>query len=319
MSDLALAIDLGGTQVRAGLVDAFGRIVAQEVEPTKATEGPGPVVDQIASLATRVMQGHAVKGVGMCAPGPLDTFTGRVSAVQTLQGFEDFPLRDTLSDRLGLAVQVENDGIAGALAELWHGTGQGLSDFIYVTLSTGIGGGIVVQGRPLRGRRGMAGHLGHMFFHRDWPRHGGARMTCLEDWGAGPALTARATLLAAETSGSALHDRALCQTIDPRVIFQAAALGDKLAQKLVDDEAELLGLGFASLIHILSPQAIILGGGMSQAFDQLAPGITASLAAHVKPGFDGVALCRASLGTASSLIGAACLVFRPDLAAHHPA
>ena len=314
MSDLALAIDLGGTQVRAALVDASGHIITQATDKTKAMDGPIPVMDQIAALASKVLQGTQVKGVGMCAPGPLDTITGRVFGVQTLKGFEDFPLRDTLQSRLNLPVQVENDGIAGALAELCHGAGQGLDDFIYVTLSTGIGGGIIAGGRPLRGRRGMAGHLGHMFFHRDWPRHQGAKMTCFEDWGAGPAMAAHATALADVTTYSALHGRSL----DARAVYDAAANGDALAQSLVNDEAELLGLGFASLIHILSPEAIILGGGMSSAFDQLAPTITASLATHLKPGFDGVQVKRAHLGTASSLIGAAALVFHPELCAQKP-
>lgn len=311
MTDLALAIDLGGTQIRAGLVTPSGRIVAQDATPTRATEGPSVVMDQIEALAAGVLQGATVKGAAICAPGPLDTLTGQMFVVQTLAGFDNFPLRQALSDRLRLPVQVENDGIAGALAELCLGAGRAYADFVYITISTGIGGGIIVQGRPLRGRRGMAGHLGHMFFHRDWPRHQGAHMPCLEDWGAGPALAARAMAQAATTPASALHNRAL----DARAVYAAAAEGDALAQGLVRDEAELLGLGCASLIHILSPQAIILGGGMSEAWPQLAPGITASLAAHLKPGFDGVALHRAQLGTTSSLVGAACLVFHPHLGA----
>ena len=150
MTDLALAIDLGGTQIRVGLVDPSGHIVAYEVTRTKATGGAAVVMDQIAALCAKVLHGTAVKGVGMCAPGPLDTITGRVFFVQTLKGFEDFPLRDALSQRLGLPVQVENDGISGALAELCHGAGRPYSDFVYVTISTGIGGGIIADGRPLR-------------------------------------------------------------------------------------------------------------------------------------------------------------------------
>jgi glucokinase len=144
-----------------------------------------------------------------------------------------------------------------------------------------------------------------MVFHRDWPRHLGAKLPCFEDWGAGPALAARATALAAQTPTSTLHT----QTLDARAVYVAAAAGDSLAQSLVHDEAELLGMGFASLIHILSPEAIILGGGMAQAWDQLYPTLHATLAAHVKPGFEGVALHQAHLGTNSSLIGAASLIF----------
>ncbi len=319
MTDLALVIDLGGTQIRVGLVDRSGQIVAHEVTLTRAADGPAVVMDQIAALCGQVLQGagvkgSTVKGVGMCAPGPLDTITGETFFIQTLHGFEGFPLRQALSDRLQLPVQVENDGISGALAELCHGAGRAYRDFIYVTISTGIGGGIIADGRPLRGRRGMAGHLGHMLFHRDWPRHLGAKLPCFEDWGAGPALAAHAMTLAAEMPGSTLHDRPL----DARAVYEAATQGDPLAQSLVQDEAELLGLGFASLIHILSPQAIILGGGMAQAYDQLRPILQATLDAHVKPGFEGVALHQAQLGTNSSLIGAASLIFHPELTSSRP-
>jgi len=311
MADLALAIDLGGTQIRVGLVDAGGQIVTQQATATKAMAGPDVVLDQIGDLCGQVLSGTPVQGAAICAPGPLDTITGRVFGVQTLKRFEDFPLRDALSHKLSMPVQVENDGIAGALAELWHGAGRSYRDYVYITISTGIGGGIIADGRPLRGRRGMAGHLGHMFFHRDWPRFAGAQMPCFEDWGAGPALADRATNLAALNPKSSLHSRPL----DARAVYDAAKDGDALAQTLVHEEATLLALGCASLIHILSPEAIILGGGMSQAFDQLAPVIDATLATHLKPGFDGVALHRAQLGTNSSLIGAAALVFHPDLAA----
>ncbi len=311
MAELALAIDLGGTQIRVGLVDALGQIVTQESTGTRALEGPFVVIDQISDLCAQVMAGTQVKGAAICAPGPLDTISGRVFGVQTLKGFEDFPLRDALSQSLSLPVQVENDGIAGAVAELCYGAGRTYSDFVYITISTGIGGGIIADGKPLRGRRGMAGHLGHMFFHRDWPRFAGAHMPCFEDWGAGPALAHRATAQAVLDSASALHGRPL----DARAVYDAALQGDALAQGLVRDEATLLGIGCASLIHILSPQAIILGGGMSQAFDQLAPPIQDTLTTHLKPGFDGVALHRAQLGTTSSLIGAAALVFFPHLAA----
>lgn len=314
MTDLALAIDLGGTNIRAGLIDPSGTIVTQAETRTRAMDGPAIVLDQIAEIATQVLQGTEVKGIGMCSPGPIDTLKGQTFFIQTLAGFEGFPLRQALSDRLDLPVQVENDGISGAVAELCFGAGRDLQDFVYATISTGIGGGIVVNGRPLRGRRGMAGHIGHMAFHRDWPRHKGGKLPAFEDYGAGPALTARAMALAAKTPTSTLHS----EILDARAVYRAAAQGDHLAQRLVHDEAELLGMGFASLAHILSPQAIILGGGMAQAWDQLQPTLQASLDAHLKPGFEGIPILRAELGTTSSLIGAAALIFRPELASSHP-
>ncbi|MCX7890397.1 MAG: ROK family protein [Rhodobacteraceae bacterium] len=315
MARRAIAVDLGGTRVRAGLVAEDGRVVMHREAPTPAQDGPDAVLGQIAALVAAVRQAagsDAVPVIGVSAPGPLDTATGVVCTMQSLDGFDGLPLRDELERRLGAPVALENDGIAGALGEWRFGAGRGTDDLLYVTLSTGIGGGIIAGGRPLRGRRGLAGHVGHIFFAAGWERRSGGHMPCFEDFASGTALAARAREAAAGDPGSVLH---AADRIDAAAVLAAAAKGDGLARRLVADEAAAIGTGLASLAHVLDPALIVLGGGLAQALPVLEAGILAAFGQNAKPGFEGIALAAAALGTHSSLCGAAALAFDPALAA----
>ncbi|MFN0114326.1 MAG: ROK family protein [Paracoccaceae bacterium] len=315
MTPVALAIDLGGTRIRAALVTEDGTVRFHAEEPTPARDGPEAVLSRIAALAGAALASApvgAVKGAGVCAPGPLDTGTGMALGIQSLSGFADFPLRAELERRLGLAVTLENDGIAGAVGEWRHGAGRGAADMVYLTLSTGIGGGVIADGRPLRGARGLAGHVGHMLFRGEGPRHPGGHMPCLEDFASGPALAYRAREAMRDGTVSSL---ATAEPLDARAIFAAAGAGDGLAERLVRDEAETLGLGLTSLLHILNPERIVIGGGMSAALPALLPSIRETIVRNAKPGFAEVDILPAGLGQSSCLIGAATLVFAPDLGA----
>ena len=144
-------------------------------------------------------------GVGVCSPGPLDTISGTALGVPTLAGFADLPLRRMLEERFGLPVRLENDGIAAAIGEWRFGAGRGFDNVLYVTVSTGIGAGVISEGRVLRGRRGLAGHAGHMTIVRDGDRCSCGNRGCWEAYGAGPAFTHRARRRAAPDRSSALH------------------------------------------------------------------------------------------------------------------
>ena len=299
--DLAVGIDLGGTQVRAALIDRDGNIHKRLSELTQANTGSDVVVGQIVDLTAQVLDGIArsrVLGAGVSSPGPLDTEKGLALDIPTIAGFTDFPLQATLAQRLGMPVFLENDGIAAAVGEWTFGAARGLANVVYVTVSTGIGGGVIVDGHVLRGRRGMAGHVGHMSFVR-----GGALCVCgnhgcFEAYGSGTAFTRRAIA----ASG---------QLISAADVFAAAASGDGLAQTLIDEEAEILGQGFASLMHLFSPDILVMGGGLSNQFARLESGIAAALQASAMPPFRDTPVVPAALGNNSGLIGAASLVFTP--------
>jgi glucokinase len=303
MSDLALAVDVGGTRTRAALVTRAGRILHRDTRPTPAQESGAAVVATIAASCRAVLAaGGAPEGLtlGLCAPGPLDARQGMALATPTIRGFTDFPLRAAVETALGLPATIENDGPCAALGE-WHfGAGQGARDFVYITISTGIGGGIVAEGGLLRGRRGMAGHVGHIPV-----RPGGAICFC-----------GQPGCFEAEASGSALQAKARAAGFASlETVFDAARSCQPRACEFIAAAADDLALGLVAVIHLLSPERVVLGGGVSQAFDLLAPLLRDRVAARVLPPFRGVEIVQARLGDDSGLMGAALLAFRPDLRA----
>lgn len=310
MQEIAIGIDLGGTQVRAALVSERGDVLARAEERTDATAGPGRVLAQIAALADGLIlaSGSApVVGIGVSTPGPIDTISGMARDIPTLAGFADFPLRTELQKRFAFPVSLENDGIAAAIGEWQFGAGRGLDNLVYVTVSTGIGGGVIADGRVLRGRKGMAGHIGHMSVMPDGALCPCGNKGCFEAYGSGTAFTQRArerVLSCRETRLGAAGG-----AMDSRAVFSAARAGDALANELIEEEAEILGRGFTSLLHIFSPETVIMGGGLSHEFERLHPGIRHYISRWAMPAFKDVPVVRAALGQNSGLIGAAALAF----------
>lgn len=319
MSRFAIGIDLGGTQVRAALVDEHGKIHQRLEERTDAEAGPDRVLGQIGGLTERLRSAcgsSAVVGLGVSAPGPLDTELGIALNIPTLRGFSNYPLREELQTRLRLPVSLENDGIAAAIGEWQFGAGLGLRNLVYVTVSTGIGGGVIADGRILRGRKGMAGHVGHMSIVPDGLVCSCGGKGCFEAYASGTAFTKRARARIAECEETSLAH--IGDVIDSRSVFAAAESGDRLANDLVDEEADILGRGFTSLIHIFSPEIVIMGGGLSQQFDRLQAGIQAHVERCAMPAFRNVGVVSAALGQNSGLVGAAALAFLPQRSAAEP-
>jgi glucokinase len=310
MHEIAIGIDLGGTQVRAALVGARGEVIARAEERTDAMAGPDRVLAQIGALAdglTADVGTARVVGIGISTPGPIDTISGIARDIPTLAGFADFPLKAELQKRFGVPVSLENDGIAAAIGEWQFGAGRGLENLVYVTVSTGLGGGVIADGRVLRGRKGMAGHIGHMSVMPDGALCLCGNRGCFEAYGSGTAFTRRARDRAFACTETRLGAEGAA--VDSRAVFAAARSGDALANTLIDEEAEILGRGFTSLLHIFSPDVIIMGGGLSHEFERLHPGIQRYIAEWAMPAFKDVRVVCAALGQNSGLIGAAALAF----------
>lgn len=291
---LALGIDLGGTQLRVAVVDGHGRVLRREAVRTDVNGGPLHIIAQMQRLADDLAASDwkDIAAIGVCAPGPLDSEQGQVIDIPTLPGWQNFPLRRALEEKFSRPAAIENDGIAAAYGEWKFGAGQGLDHLVYVTVSTGIGGGVVADGRLLRGRRGMAGHVGHMMIAENGPRCLCGGSGCFE-------------VLA---SGSALNLAARAKGFDGAQAAVAAARGgDAVALAVLDREADVLGYGFASLLHLYSPQRMIVGGGVSQALDLMLPRIRAGIERHAMPPFRAVEIVTAALGDNAGLAGAASL------------
>lgn len=283
----ALVFDLGGTRMRAALVEG-ARVLTQAEAPTPANDGVLPVIDGLCALA-RGMDGAAV---GICAPGPLDVERGMMLAPPTLRDWRDVPVTTLLAGRLGLPVRLENDANAAAMGEFAHGAGRGAGVMVFVTVSTGIGGGIVANGKLLRGRGGLAGEIGHMKIDTGGPVCFCGKVGCFE----------------ALASGTALGRRA---GRDPREVIAAMRGGDPVAAAHVAAHGRILGRGLSNLLHILSPDVIVVGGGLSNAFDLLEPHIRIGIEANVMPAYRETPVVPAGLGEAAGLIGMAHLLEEP--------
>ena len=307
MSAYAIGIDLGGTRIRGALLTQDGTILARTTAPTPATQGADAVVSAIAAIVREVAQAvrsESVLGIGLSAPGPLDPEKGLALATPTIAGFTNFPLRDRLQEKTGHRVMMEVDAIAACIGEWRFGAGMGLANMVYVTVSTGIGGGAVVDNQVLHGRRGMAAHVGHMTVVRDGELCACGNHGCFEAYASGTAFVSRARRLAG------MHpDSILTSTSTGEDIFRAATQGDRLARELVDEEAAMLGLGFATLLHLYSPELIVVGGGMSNQFSVLHPGIVTAMQRCAMLPFRDVPVVLAKLGDNSGLAGVASLTF----------
>ncbi len=202
-----VGVDLGGTQIRVCLADTGGEILREAKQPTLAREGLQPVLGRIKETIAQVLQGTPVADVlsiGVGSPGPLDPRTGVVIAPPNLPGWHDVPLRDILSQEFGLPVYVNNDANVAALAEQRFGAGRGCSDIVYLTISTGVGGGIICGGQLLLGAHGLAGEPGHITVEPDGPRCNCGNVGCLEVMAAGPAIARHALELMHENQESSL-------------------------------------------------------------------------------------------------------------------
>jgi glucokinase len=270
VTKVALAFDLGGTELRAAMVGSAGDMLSFLTVPTRATEGPDAVIQQMQELATEILRQTpdlTPIGVGIGAPGPLDPITGVVIAPPTLSGWSDVPLLEILQQRLELPVKLENDANAAALGEWRYGAGRGTASMVFVTVSTGIGGGVIADGHILHGRRGLAAEIGHMTITSEGERCFCGAIGCFEAVASGTALGRRATAATRPFDGSMLRALSANADVSGRHVVDAARRADPQALELLVVEGRWLGIGVTNLLHLYSPDIIVMGGGISHGFD----------------------------------------------------
>jgi glucokinase len=278
---------------------------------TAAESGPAGVITQIEQLISQVSSGidrQQILGIGVGTPGPLDPFDGVVLEAPNLAGWINVPLKAELHKRTGLPVHVGNDANAAALGEWRFGSGRGTRDFVYVTISTGIGGGVITNSQLMLGYKGIAGEVGHMTIQTDGPVCGCGNIGCWEAVASGTAL-ARAAVVALERGHpSLINDIANGTPIEGWHIAAAAQQGDSLAQTLMRREAELMGIGLVNLLHMYAPERVALGGGVTKSMAQLEPIMRATIAERAMPPYRDIPIELATLGDKVGVIGAAALV-----------
>jgi glucokinase len=313
MTKVALAFDLGGTELRAALVDDEGRVLSSLSAQTLAREGPDAVIGQIEEMAATLrntMPDVLPVGIGIGAPGPLEPRAGIVINAPTLSGWQNVAITAILEERLGLPTHLENDANAAALGEWRFGAGRGASSLIFVTVSTGIGGGVIVDGMLLHGRRGLAGEIGHMTITSEGEPCFCGAIGCFEAVASGTALGRRGESMTKPFDGSRIRLLSGEGAVTGRHVIEAARTGDQTALRLVEDEAHWLGIGFTNLLHLFSPDMIVMGGGIAHGFDLLKGTIEATIRQRAMPAYRDVPIVHAALGRHAGLVGAASLVFQ---------
>ena len=309
--DWVIGIDLGGTQIRAVRAGRSGEIDVRAARPTEAEQGGEAVLERIFECVDEVLEGarlEQVTGIGIGAPGPIDP-EGRLHDPPNLPGWKTFSLSERLSDRFGVPAFAGNDANLAALGENRFGAGQGIEHLIYMTVSTGIGGGVVSGGKPLLGAQGFAAEIGHQTLVEGGPICGCGQPGHLEALAAGPAIARRA---GEELAGGATSALAyLPGELTAEHVTDAAKEGDALAIELLREAATYIGLGLVNLIHVVNPERILIGGGVSQAGDLLFEPIRETVHDRVmSPVYRSVEILPAALGEIVGLLGAVALVLQ---------
>ena len=274
--DIFVGVDLGGTNIKVGLLTGDHKIIDQSSCRTEVEKGFHHVIGQMAESVRQLCARNnvamdAVRGVGIGCPGPVDVKQGLVVIAPNFPGWRDLPVRDTLRRALkGIPVVLENDANVAAYGEYRLGAGQGLNSLVQITLGTGIGAGIVVDGKILRGATDTAGELGHVIVNVGGRPCGCGRSGCLETYASATGTVKRFREALSDGRESMLLENGLRgEDVTSKDIFEAAANGDALAWEIVDQTARYLAIGCDIMVNTVDPDVIVLTGGMIAAGDLL--------------------------------------------------
>lgn len=284
-NQFTLGIDVGGTKIAAGLVDAHGAILLQTRTPMPAHEtaasGFAALERAIASIfAAQPQARDNLAGIGICAPGPLDPFRGVVLNPPNLPCWHNFPLAAEVQRAFHVSAKIDNDANAAALAESIWGAAVGFRNVFYATLGTGIGSGIVFDQRIYHGRTGSAAEGGHVTIDYNGARCGCGKPGCIEALASGPAIARRARARLTESnSPSQMHELTgnNIESLTAELVAEAFHAGDQLAREVLESTADLLIIWLGNIIDLLEPEVIVIGGGLSQLMSEFFPRIQANL------------------------------------------
>lgn len=313
---LVLGVDIGGTKIAAGLVDRNGRILKQIRKPMVATgsaeAGLEAVISAIDEMAALAAPEGGFQSIGICAPGPLDPRAGIILNPPNLPCWRNFPLADKIREKYKQAVHVDKDASAAALAETRWGAARGHHYVFYITLGTGIGSGLVLDGKVYRGKNGAAGEGGHMTIDYRGPTCACGKPGCIENLAAGPAIgaRARAKITAEPSRGQKILDLAKgnSQAVASEHVAQAYAMGDPLAREILEETIQLLTAWLSNIVDLLDPDILVIGGGVSLMLQPLYPELKAGLVRlSVNPYAANIPLVQAHYGADAGIAGGAAL------------
>jgi glucokinase len=315
---LIVGVDLGATTVKAGLVDEAGNIKANETVDTLANQGPSTVIRQIVFVVRTLMrriEGEAIVGIGIGAPGVVADGGGVVKYPPNFSDWDEVDLGAFLEKEFHLPVKVENDANVAALAEARFGAGREHRDFLFVIWGTGVGGGIIIDGKIFRGPHGGAGEIGHVTIDYNGPQCGCGNRGCVEAYVGQRYLSQRTRDRLNKLKNAGQQSKILelahgnFDAIEPYIISMAAKQGDQLAYDILVEAGTTLGIGLASVLNVLDLRFVIIGGGISAADPFVFEAVERSVKSRVLKGSrNAIRVVPAQLGNTAGILGAASLI-----------
>ncbi|HET8657669.1 MAG TPA: ROK family protein [Micromonosporaceae bacterium] len=313
-AEAVLGLDIGGTKLAAGVVDTAGRTRSFLVIPSYPRRGPRAELDRLFALGRQAVAGQppdgptAVRAVGIGCGGPLDPVRGVLLCPLHLPGWRDVPVTAWAQEAFGLPAVLDNDGTAAAAGEHRFGAGTAARNLVYLTLSTGVGGGAVVDGRVYRGAAGNGGEPGHISIDRNGrPCRGCGRRGCLEAYVSGTSIAERAREALA---GGAVSILSALDEVTAADVDRAAAAGDPVAAAVWEQTTEALAIGLTSIVNLLEPELVVLGGGVTRAGERLLGPVREAVRRQAMgPAARAVRIVAATLGDRVGVAGAAAVAF----------
>jgi glucokinase len=311
MATPLLALDIGGTKLAAGVLSPEGEVTAERIAPTGDDPTPEQVIEKLFDLSEEALSSAglplpALTAVGVSFGGPVDYATGRIITCHHLSGWEGVPLREIVGERTRLPAVVDNDANAAALGETLFGAARGCEHVIYITVSTGIGAGLVLNGQVHRGANSMAGELGHTHLVPYGPRCTCGRMGCLESVAAGWAIAQAAREALAGGVNSALRSIPMAEISAEDVCRMAPR--DALARRIMDTAGGYVGLALARAANVINPEIIVVGGGVAESGEVLMAPLRSAFQRYIMPEVgEGARVVQSGLGSRSGILGAGAL------------
>jgi glucokinase len=292
----AIGVDIGGTKILSAVIDEKGNIIKSLRVPSEGKEGRDKILSHLYGAIEGVISEDIV-GIGIGTAGQVDPDTGTiVTATPNLKDWAGTPLKDIIEKRFGLPTYVDNDGNVAALGEWWAGGGRGARCLLCLTIGTGIGSGIVYEGKVFRGAKGVGAELGHMSIKYDGIRCNCGGIGCIEAYASGPALMRKL-----QEKGKSIAT--------PEDVLRYAESGDTIVLEAIEEIGTLLGYAMVSFINIFNPDIILLSGGVSNLGDFLIRPVRKIVDTYALPGGRDVKITRATLGENAGVVGASALVF----------
>lgn len=310
-----IGVDVGGTNVKIALVDSNGKIGYSNTIPTRAEMGYEYTINNmkqaIRDLLTETkLSAKDIEGIGFGLPGQVDFKSGIVRLITNIPGWVEIPLAKMIEDEFHIPTRIDNDVRCAALGELNFGAGKGCQNLICITVGTGIGSGLIINGKLVRGASNAAGEIGHIKLQmHDGPICGCGDTGCLEAFASGPAIVAMAEEYILGGKSTKYREMANGNDITPFIVAEAAKAGDAVAKRIFTRMGEYIGIGMASVVNLLNPEKIIIGGGVADAGDILLNPLQETIKNRaMKIAGETVEVVPAQLGNTAGVIGASLLI-----------